>query len=131
MGVELLTERHKDQIAGVLSCYDRIIIQGTVPGWCYASGMTDYFYKHQLRIFDYAKWAEPMREELRGNMERVAAENGIEIESGAGRASGRKTASKRFWGNVANMRAWCAFFRRWSRAAATSLGTTRKVTRRT
>jgi hypothetical protein len=27
MGVELLTERHKDQIAGVLSCYDRIIIQ--------------------------------------------------------------------------------------------------------
>jgi hypothetical protein len=43
MGVELLTERHKDQIAGVLSCYDRIIIQGTVPGWCYASGMTDYF----------------------------------------------------------------------------------------
>jgi len=32
MGVELLTERHKDQIAGILSCYDRIIIQGTVPG---------------------------------------------------------------------------------------------------
>ena len=39
MGVELLTERHEDQIAGVLSCYDRIIIQGTVPGWCYAGGM--------------------------------------------------------------------------------------------
>jgi len=29
-----LTERYKDQIAGVLCCYDRIIIQGTVPGWC-------------------------------------------------------------------------------------------------
>jgi hypothetical protein len=26
MGVELLTVRHKDQIAGVLSCYDRIIL---------------------------------------------------------------------------------------------------------
>lgn len=55
MGVELLTERYKDQIAGVLSCYDRIIIQGTVPGWCYASGMTDYFYEHRIRIFDYPK----------------------------------------------------------------------------
>jgi hypothetical protein len=55
MGIELLTERHKDQIAGVLSCYDRIIIQGTVPGWCYASGMTDYFYKNEFRIFDYPK----------------------------------------------------------------------------
>src|ERR1022692_2667032 len=28
MGVELITERYEDQIAGVLSCYDRIIIQG-------------------------------------------------------------------------------------------------------
>ena len=55
MGVELLTERYKGQIAGVLSCYDRIIIQGTVPGWCYASGMTDYFYAHRIRIFDYPK----------------------------------------------------------------------------
>ncbi len=31
MGIELLTERYKSQIAGLLSCYDRIIIQGTVP----------------------------------------------------------------------------------------------------
>ena len=28
MGVELLTTRHKDQIVGVLSCYDRIILLG-------------------------------------------------------------------------------------------------------
>ena len=90
MGVELLTERHKEQMAGVLSCHDRIIIQGTVPGWCYASGMTDYFYKHQLRIFDYPKWTEPMREELRANMERVAADNGICNEFVRSRKSFRK-----------------------------------------
>jgi hypothetical protein len=80
MGVELLTDRHKDEIAGVLSCYDRIIIQGTVPKWCYASGMTSYFYEHQVRIFDYPKWAEPLRDALRQNMEQVAAANAIEIE---------------------------------------------------
>jgi hypothetical protein len=90
MGVELLTERHKDQIAGLLSCYDRIIIQGTVPGWCYASGMTGYFYARQMRIFDYPKWAQPLREALRANMERVAAENGIEIEFVRSRKSFRK-----------------------------------------
>jgi hypothetical protein len=61
-----------------------------VPGWCYASGMTEYFYKHQLRIFDYPKWAEPLRDSLRGNMERVAAENGIEIEFVRSRKSFRK-----------------------------------------
>ena len=80
MGIELLTERYKSQIAGVLSCYDRIIMQGTVPGWCYAQGMTDYFYAHQLRIFDYPQWAQPLREAIRKNMERLAAENDIEIE---------------------------------------------------
>jgi hypothetical protein len=62
----------------------------TVPGWCYAGGMTDYFCKHQLRIFDYPKWAEPLRETLRANMEGVAAENGIEIEFVRSKKSFRK-----------------------------------------
>ena len=79
MGVQLLTERYQGQIAGVLSCYDRIIIQGTVPKWCYAKGMTDYCYEHQIRIFDYPKWAEPLRDAIRQNMERIAAANGTEI----------------------------------------------------
>ena len=131
MGVELLTERYKDQIAGVLSCYDRIIIQGTVPGWCYASGMTDYFYKHQIRIFDYSKWAEPLREALRENRERIAAESGIDIEFVRSRKSFRKekTGSRRFWRSVASSLAWFVSCRRWSRAAATNRGMTRRATR--
>ena len=48
--MELLTERYKGQIAGVLCCYDRIIMQGTVPKWCYAKGMTDYFYFCAFRL---------------------------------------------------------------------------------
>jgi hypothetical protein len=80
VGVQLLTERYQAQIAGVLSCYDRIIMQGTLPKWCYAKGMTDYFYEHHLRIFDYPRWAAPLRDALRQNMERIAAENKIEIE---------------------------------------------------
>jgi len=90
MGVELLTERYQSQIAGVLSCYDRIIIQGTLPKWCYAQGMTDYFYEHQIRIFDYPKWAEPLRDAIRQNMERIAAEEGIEIEFVRSKKSFRK-----------------------------------------
>jgi len=90
MSIELLTERYQGQIAGVLSCYDRIIIQGTVPGWCYARGMTEYLYTHQIRIFDYPKWAEPLREAIRKNMERLAAESGIEIEFVRGKKSFRK-----------------------------------------
>jgi hypothetical protein len=36
MGLALLIGRHADQIAGVLSCYDRILIFGTLPNICFA-----------------------------------------------------------------------------------------------
>ena len=76
----LLTERHADQIAGVLSCYDRILVFGTLPNVCFAEGMTGYLYTHQVRIFDYPRFALRFRDELRENAERLAKENGIEIE---------------------------------------------------
>jgi hypothetical protein len=80
MGLQLLTERRSDQIAGVLSCYDRMLIQGTLPGLCFAEGMTGYLYAHHIRVFDYVEWAQPLRETLRENAERLAAENALEIE---------------------------------------------------
>ena len=80
MGVELLTERHASRIAGVLGCYDRVLIFGTLPGICYAGGMTSFLYARQIRIFDYPKFAEPFRERIRENAERMAAAAGIKIE---------------------------------------------------
>ena len=131
MGIELLTERYKDQIAGVLSCYDRIIIQGTVPGWCYASGMTSYFYEHQMRIFDYPKWAEPLRDALRKNMEQVAADNAIGIEFVRSAKKFRKEKRvKEIRSSAASSRAWFVSCLRWSHVAAISRGTTRRATRR-
>lgn len=76
----LITERYAPQISGVLSCFDRIVIQGTLPGLCHADGMTGYLYSHEIRIFDYPRFAEPFRNELRENAEKLAAENDIEIE---------------------------------------------------
>jgi hypothetical protein len=78
--MELLTERHSDEIVGVMSCYDRILIQGTLPGLCYAQGMTGYLYARKIRIFDYPHFAQPLRDQLRDNAERLAAENGLTIE---------------------------------------------------
>ena len=35
---QMLTERYRERLHGVLSCYDRIVITGTLPGICYAAG---------------------------------------------------------------------------------------------
>jgi hypothetical protein len=76
----LLTERYAEQIAGVVSCYDRIVIMGTLPGVCYAEGMAAWLRSHGLRLFDYPRIAEPWREEIRQNAERLASEHGLTIE---------------------------------------------------
>ena len=76
----LITERYAPHISGVLSCFDRIVIQGTLPGLCHADGMTGYLYAHEIRIFDYPRFAEPFRDELRKNAEKLASENDLKIE---------------------------------------------------
>lgn len=71
---------HSKNISGVLSCFDRMILTGTLPTICYSQGMTSYLYSKGVRIFDYPKFAEPFKDTLRANAEQVAKDNGIEIE---------------------------------------------------
>ena len=78
--MDSVVNRYHDQIAGVLSCWDRVVIRGTLPGLSYADGMTSYLNSRHVRIFDYPRFAEPLRDELRENAERLAREAGIEIE---------------------------------------------------
>lgn len=81
MATTLLTERYRDEIQGVLHCYDRVIITGSLQPLCYAKGMTKYLYMQGIRIFDYGKeFAEPLKERIRNNAEAIAQENGLEIE---------------------------------------------------
>ncbi len=47
---ESIIARYHDRLSGVLSCYDRIIITGTIPGACYAAGMTSFLYMHKTSI---------------------------------------------------------------------------------
>lgn len=77
---ELLSERYGDELDGVLSCYDRIVITGSLQPFCYAQGMTHYLYQQGIRIFEYAKFAEPLRERIRENAEALAEANGVKIE---------------------------------------------------
>jgi len=75
-----LTERYEDRIAGVLSCYDRIVITGTVPVICYAEGMTRFLYANGIRIFDYPEFAQTLRDRVRDRAAALASEAGLTIE---------------------------------------------------
>ncbi len=77
---EGLVERYDERIAGVLSCYDRIVITGTIPGICHAKGMTSYLYANGILIFEYPKFAAKLRDGLRENAAKVAGAAGVSIE---------------------------------------------------
>jgi hypothetical protein len=75
-----LSEKYTDRLHGVLSCYDRIVLTGSLQPFCYAQGMTKYLYAHNIRIFDFAQFAEPLTTEIRQNAEDLAQAAGLTIE---------------------------------------------------
>lgn len=87
--MELITKNHFDNIDFVISCYDRLVFTGTLPEISYAQGMTSYLYKEKVKIFDYPKFAEPFKESIRENAQRLAKESNIDIEF-IGKANIRK-----------------------------------------
>lgn len=76
----LLTDKYADKISSVLTCYDRIIIQGVIPIWSYAQGITSFFKANGIPIFDFPDFCKPLTEQVRNNAALIAADNGIEIE---------------------------------------------------
>ena len=125
MALKLLTEKYADVLDGVLSCYDRIVIQGSIQPFCYAQGMTGYLYAHTVRIFDYPRWAEPLEDQIRAQAEAVAAEAGLTIEFIRKKTFAKKTGCAPCSRNVAPNPDWCTSFRPWNPAARISRGTTK------
>ena len=78
--MDLLTTRYSENLAGVLSCYDRIVMTGTLPGACYADGMTSFLNSRGIRIFDYPQFALPLRERIRNCAQTLAQQHGAVIE---------------------------------------------------
>ena len=76
----MLIERYAGKIRGVLSCFDRVVITGTLPDICYADAMSSHLRSKGIRIFDYTQFVEPLRDEIRLQAEALSRDNGLEIE---------------------------------------------------
>ena len=47
-----------------MDCYDRIVISGNLFPLCCSQGMTSYSFAQRMRVFDYTKFAGPLRDEV-------------------------------------------------------------------
>jgi len=93
--MELITTRYSENIDGVLGCFDRIIIKGILPSICYGDAMARHLTKQNILLFDYTKYADPLREELRHNAEELASKNNNSIEFIKNSSSRKEDIAKR------------------------------------
>ena len=78
--IMLITTTHREVINGILYCYDRVLIKATVNSFGFPDGMAMFFNQRDYRIFDFANLFTPITEKIKENAERLAVENGLEIE---------------------------------------------------
>lgn len=76
----LITDAYKNDILGVLQCYDRVNINATAGTFGYSDGMTNFFYSNGFKIFDFHNVFTPVTENIIKNAEKIAADNNIKIE---------------------------------------------------
>lgn len=67
---------------------------GTLPGACHAAGMTRFLKSHQIRIFDYPRFAEPLRERIREHAEQRAATHRVIAKAHIRKADGVEAVIK-------------------------------------
>lgn len=53
------------------------MITGTLSDICHARALAGHLSYLKIRLFDFFRWTEPLREELRENAKRLAAETGL------------------------------------------------------
>jgi hypothetical protein len=78
--MKTFVERHASKILGTLSCFDRVVITGTLPDICHAEAMAVHLGTNGIRLFDYPQFAMRFREEIRAHAEVLAHQNGLAIE---------------------------------------------------
>ncbi len=64
----------------MLGCFDRVVVTGTLTEIAFPEAMAARLHREGIRCFDIGKFAEPIRQRIRENALKVAAEEGIEIE---------------------------------------------------
>ena len=81
MSNTLLTERYHDRIVGVLGCFDRIVITGSLPDCCHVDAMKAQLLKRKILFFDYPRLVDPLRNRLHENAQALAEAAGVQVEA--------------------------------------------------
>ena len=119
----LLTDKYTDRIYGTITCYDRMIIQGYIPGWSHAEGMTSYLNANSIRIFDFSNFSQPLTEQIRANASVSQRKMALKLNSSASCGlSVRMTGFRILSTRPGRLKVWSTSFLPWNSAILISHG---------
>jgi len=75
-----LLKRYEPDIVGVLGCFDRVVVTGTLTEVAYPDALTAVLHREGIRCFDLGQFAEPLRRRIRDNALAQAHAAGIEVQ---------------------------------------------------
>lgn len=75
-----LLQRYADRIAGSLSCFDRLILWGTLVRVSHPGGLVNRLKELDVPLQDFAAFAAQLRDEFTAHLRELAAAAGVEIE---------------------------------------------------
>jgi hypothetical protein len=75
-----LKERYQSFVVGEVSCFDRVVINGTLTEICHKAAMAQYLLSRKERILDLPRVFEPMKAEIVANAKAIATAHGLKIE---------------------------------------------------
>ena len=78
--METFARKYAPQIRGVISCFDRVVLSGTLPAIRYGEGMAAYMTTQGMKLFEYTSFVNRLRQELRDHAEKNAHEAGCPLE---------------------------------------------------
>jgi hypothetical protein len=63
--VQQFIAKHQDDVAGVLSGFDRLVLRGTLRSIAYAEGMSQYLWNNQVLLKDFGSHVEQVSHQLK------------------------------------------------------------------
>ncbi|MCG6961999.1 MAG: MarR family transcriptional regulator, partial [Acidobacteria bacterium] len=75
-----LKDRYRHVVTGEVSCFDRVVITGTLTEICHSTAVAQYLLSRGRKILDLPRVFEPMKGEIVANANEIAAAHGLKIE---------------------------------------------------
>ncbi len=79
MEVTLFGGRHDSKICGVISCFDRVMIKGTLPTACHTKALEGSLWLKNVLFKDYPNYALGLRDEIRTHIESLSKRENVPV----------------------------------------------------